>query len=108
MLRIRLLSGEALADIPLVSDVRGLKRRLNLLHGMPTRFRQRLLLGGSPLDDSTSLDVEMDLELVLLTYCDSSQPAADQLVTAAANGSIPEALLAKPVNCNPNVPTLKP
>ena len=49
-----LLSGEAVVKIPLeeVVDVRALKQRLNMLHGLPNRFRQRLLFRGRPLDDS--------------------------------------------------------
>ena len=58
MLRIRMMSGEEVASMPAVelSDVRTLKQQLNWLHGLPSRFRQRLFLCGTPLDDSANLD----------------------------------------------------
>ena len=45
MLRITQLSGEELTSLPLaeLSDVKALKQRLHQQHGMPPRFRQRLL-----------------------------------------------------------------
>ena len=93
MLRIRMLSGEDVVSIPVgeVIDVRAMKQRLNALHGLPNRFRQRLFLGGSPLDDSAALSSPADLELVLLTHADATQTQVDELVTAAANGSTTEA-----------------
>ena len=89
MLRIRALSGEEVASIPVeeLTDVRELKLKLHRLHGFPTRFKQRLFLRGDPMDDSAELDSPMDLELVLLTFFDASQAEAAELVTAAANGS---------------------
>ena len=94
MLRIRLLSGADFASIPVaeLADVRALKQRLNRLHGLPTRFRQRLLLRGCPLDDSAKVDSPMDLDLILLTHSDSSPAQADELATAAATGSTSQAV----------------
>ena len=68
MLHIRMLSGTRVASIPVeeLSDVRSLKQTLNLFHGFPPRFRQRLFLRGDPLADAAKLDSPLDLELVLL------------------------------------------
>ena len=45
MLRIRKLTGEEVASLPLaeLSDVKMLKQRLHQQHGLPPCFRQRLL-----------------------------------------------------------------
>ena len=53
MLQVRMLSGEMVTSIPVeeIHDVKSLKLRLNQLHGLPPRFRQRLLLSGVPLED---------------------------------------------------------
>ncbi|OLQ04700.1 Cleavage and polyadenylation specificity factor 73 [Symbiodinium microadriaticum] len=78
-----------------LSDVRSLKRQLSQLKGLPPRFRQRLFgcgSRGSPLDDDMKLDSPTDLELVLLTYSVASPAEADELVTAARDGSITEAV----------------
>ena len=65
LLRITQLSGEELTSIPLaeLSDVRALKQRLHRQHGLPPRFRQRLLQEGSTLDDDVKLDSVMDLQV---------------------------------------------
>ena len=78
-----------MASIPVeeLTDVRSLKQQLNRVHGFPTRFRQRLLLGDKPLADSTLLDSPMDLALVVLMHSAASQAQLDELVAAAANGS---------------------
>eukprot|EP00439_Symbiodinium_sp_Y106_P026427 s1775_g3.t1 len=70
MLRIRMLSGDALTSIPLkeVQDVRCVKLHLHRLHGCPSRFRQRLLLHGERLADAVKLESTMELDLVLLTF----------------------------------------
>ena len=70
MLRIRMLSGAEVASIPVedLSDVRALKQTLHMFHSLPPRFRQRLVLRGDPLDDTTRLDSPLDLELVLMEY----------------------------------------
>ena len=77
-LRVRMLSGEAVASIPSeeledVNDARSLKQRLHRLHGLPPRFRQRLFHCGRPLEDMDTLDPPMDVELVLLTPAIASQ-----------------------------------
>ena len=98
MLRIRMLSGEDVASIPVgeVIDVRAMKQRLNALHGLPNRFRQRLICQGSPLDDSATLSSPADLELVLLPHSDATETQVVELVTAAAKGSTTEASFARP------------
>ena len=65
MLRITQLSGEELTSLPLteLSDVRALKQRLHRQHGLPPRFRQRLLQEGQTLDDGVKLDSVMDLQV---------------------------------------------
>ena len=57
MLRIRKLSGEEVASVPFaeLSDVKSLKQRLHQHHGLPPRFRQRLLHKGNTLDDADRL-----------------------------------------------------
>ena len=68
MLQVWLLSGEAVASIPVeeICDVKDLKRRLHRLHGLPPRFRQRLLVDGKDVGDCVTLHSPMDLDLVLL------------------------------------------
>ena len=46
MLRVRMVSGQEVASVSAeeVGNVRGLKRRLHQLFGLPPRFRQRLAL----------------------------------------------------------------
>ena len=80
-----------------LSDVKALKQQLNRAHGLPTRFRQRLFLCGSPLDDSAPLNSPMELELVLLSYSATSQTQAEaeELATASASGSMTEVRLDK-------------
>eukprot|EP00439_Symbiodinium_sp_Y106_P031428 s4676_g3.t1 len=58
MLHITLLSGAEIAHVPLVelADVKALKQQLHAHHGLPPRFRQRLLYEGERLDDSVKLD----------------------------------------------------
>ena len=97
MLRIRMLSGEEVAGMPVeeLNDVKELKQQLNRLHGLPTRFRQRLFVCGSPLDDSAPLDSPMDLELVLLSYSATSETQAEELTTASTEGSMTKVRLGK-------------
>ena len=96
MLRIRMLSGDEVVDIPVreLSDVKSLKKRLQQVHGLPPRFRQRISSRGSILEDTAKLDSSMDLELVLLPCSVASQAQADELVTATHSAS--EADLPKP------------
>ena len=81
MLCVRMLSGEELAKVPLdeVSDVRSLKQHLHQLHGLPPRFRQRILLHGQRLDDATRIDSSQELEIVLLTYTAASDQDLENL-----------------------------
>ncbi|CAE7471533.1 unnamed protein product [Symbiodinium sp. CCMP2456] len=70
MLRItNLVSGVQLTSLPLteLSDVKDLKQHLNQQHGLPPRFRQRLLHEGAALDDAVKLDTAFHLKLVAAT-----------------------------------------
>ncbi|CAE7204087.1 ANKRD50 [Symbiodinium sp. CCMP2592] len=109
MLRIwSAMSGKELASIPAekVDDVRALKLLLHSEHGLPPRFRQRLVylnsVSDGVLDDFVKLDSPMDLQLVLIPYVQSSQTDADKLAAAAADGSLSEveAKLQKPQDPN--------
>ena len=92
MLRVRMLSGEEVDRLPVgeLSDVKELKLRLHQLHGLPTRFRLRLLRDGKCMDDSVMLDSPMDLDLVLLAYSAASQEQHSSLWAAADSGSATE------------------
>ena len=87
-----MLSGEAVTSIAVeeICDVRGLKRRLHQLHGLPPRFRQRVLAHAQDLEDSVPLDSPMDLDLVLLSFTDVSESQGDNLVDAARRGFMVE------------------
>eukprot|EP00439_Symbiodinium_sp_Y106_P004228 s195_g1.t1 len=102
MLRVRTLAGEEVASIPVMelSDVMALKQQLHRLHGLPTRFRQRLFHGSNLLEDAAKLDSPLDLDLVLLPYVAAPQSGVDELATAAKNGLAAEveALLQQPQN----------
>ena len=94
MLRIRMLSGEEVSvPVQEVSCVREVKRRLHQLHGLPPRFRQRLILHGTNLDDAYELDSPLELELILQSFSGSgaSQKQADELVAAAGAGLVGKA-----------------
>ena len=88
-----MMSGQEVATIPFAEsgEVRALKQRLHRLHGIPSRFRQRLLCCGDALDDSVKLDSPMDLELVLLAYSTASKTQGIKLLSAAEIGSASEA-----------------
>ena len=92
MLQVRLLSGEAVTSIPVeeICDVRSLKQLLTQLHGLPPRFRQRVLAHGKDLEDSATLDSPMDLRLVLLSFTDVPQSQVDDLTAIAQQGSMTE------------------
>ena len=75
-----------------VSNVRAVKRRLQKLHGLPSRFRQRLIFQGTILDDDDDkLESSLDLVLVLQPFSIASQTQADELVAAAEDGSVDKA-----------------
>ncbi|CAE7942703.1 unnamed protein product [Symbiodinium sp. KB8] len=92
MLRITLLSGEELIRLPLteLSDVKALKRRLHQHHGLPPRFRQRLFNNGEILDDDFQLDSAMDLQVLIVSFCDASQDQRRELCAAAMDGRLAE------------------
>ena len=95
MLRIRQISGEELTielREDLVSDVRALKQHLNQLHGLPSRFRQRLLLHGHCLEDTAALHSAMELELVVLAFIPEPSPdEVSKFIAAAGAGHLDEA-----------------
>ncbi|OLQ06164.1 Ankyrin repeat domain-containing protein 50 [Symbiodinium microadriaticum] len=81
--------------------VAALKRRLNVVHGLPSRFMQKLYRRGEPgksLDETAQVDSPMDLELVLVPYLTASETQADELLSAAEYGSASEveAILNRP------------
>ena len=88
MLRITLLSGEELTSLPLteLSDVKALKQRLHQEHGLPPRFRQRLLHEGKTLDDAVALD-SVGLQAVATTSSEASETERKQLAAAAEHSS---------------------
>ena len=96
MLRIRRISGEELAitlEEDLVPDVRALKQYLNQLHGLPPRFRQRLLLHGQCLEDTATLPPGMELELAVLAFMPNrSTYEVQEFAAAARAGDYDEAL----------------
>ena len=93
MLRITLLSGEELTSLPLteLSDVKGLKQRLHQQHGLPPRFRQRLLHEGNALDDAVKLDSAMDLQVLIVAFSEVSEQQWRELYGAAASGNVAKA-----------------
>ncbi|CAE7235362.1 rsph10b, partial [Symbiodinium sp. CCMP2592] len=103
MLRITNLSGTHLANIPLVelSDVKALKQQLHKQHGLPPRFRQRILDEGKVLDDGIKLESPallevtsssvMDLQVLILEFCEASEEQKDQLWDAADENFVAEA-----------------
>ncbi|CAE7946390.1 Ankyrin repeat domain-containing protein 50 [Symbiodinium microadriaticum] len=121
MLHITQLSGEELARIPVaeIEDVRSLKLRLHQRHGLPTRFRQKLVHEGRNLDDDEKLDTAMDLTVLVLAFVeppvrpprlglngdpmDNLYPK-EILTDASVNGDVDEVeeLLSLPLD--PNVP----
>ncbi|CAE7950006.1 unnamed protein product, partial [Symbiodinium sp. KB8] len=82
--------------------VGALKERLCEVCGMP-RFRQRLFCGDAPLEDNARLDAAMDIQLVLLPFCDVPSPQLLDLKIAIRNGSVVE--VEKMLQCplDPNV-----
>ena len=103
MLQVRLLSGKEVAAMPVeeVRSVRDVKRRLHQLHGLPPRFRQRLMLQGSEqnLDDADALDSPMDLALVVVPFSSPSEAQVNELVAAAKHGSVDEAAVSRNAPC---------
>ena len=81
MLRVGKLSGEEVASIPIVqlSDVKTLKQRLHQQHGLPPRFRQRLLHEGNTLNDAVKLDSVMGLQVVASMASDTSESERTEL-----------------------------
>ena len=69
MLHVWKASGEELLALPVqgLSDVKQLKRDLQPRCGF-SRFRQRLLHEGMPLNDDDRLEAPMDIQLVLVAY----------------------------------------
>ena len=81
MLRVAKLSGDEVASIPIeqLSDVKTLKQRLHQQHGLPPRFRQRLLHEGKTLDDAVKLDSVVDLQVAASMASDASEKERTEL-----------------------------
>ena len=71
-----------------VSCIREVKQRLHQRHGLPPRFRQRLVLEGANLDDAANIDSPRELELVVLPLSSPSLIDTNELVAAAVDGSV--------------------
>ncbi|CAE7845041.1 ANK1 [Symbiodinium microadriaticum] len=112
MLRVRLmssgllvltLSAEEFDDLTEKdgSSVKTLKLHLSSLTGQP-RFRQRLLQGGSILQEDAQLSLPTDLSLVLLTFAVPEADCLRKLSEAISNDDEKgvESFLQKP--CDPN------
>ena len=84
------MSGEELTITlgdDVVPDVRALKQHLNQLHGLPPRFRQRLLFHSKCLEDTATLQPGMELELVMLAFIPNpSLDEVQELIAAARAG----------------------
>ena len=91
MLQISRMSGEGLTIVleDLIRDVRALKQHLNQRHGLPPRFRQRLLFQGQCLEDTAILHSGMDLELAVLAFLPTPSPdEVQELLAAAGSGHV--------------------
>ena len=86
-----------------LNDIRGLKQLLNQRHGIPLRFRQRLLFREEILEDTAMLHAPMDLHLVLLPLADITQDQANKVVAAARNGTIVKVEQMLHKGCDPNL-----
>ena len=94
-LRVIQLSGEQVAAVPgeELRNVKALKQRLHQRHGMPPRFRQRLLLNGTEatLDDHAKLHASMVLQILRLPFRSASYADVVELNFAAARRDPAEA-----------------
>ncbi|CAE7773104.1 ANKRD50, partial [Symbiodinium necroappetens] len=93
-----------------LSDVREVKQRLHQQHGLPPRFRQRLLQGGNILDDAVKLDTPMDLQVLIVPFPESrlDDQSSIELCEAAARGQLAEVetLLQLPVDPDASMPLM--
>ena len=103
MLHVWGVAGEKVATIAVqeLGDVLSLKRRLHKLCGLP-RFRQRLLQSGTALQDETSPDTDLEVQLLLLPFQDIPQRDVDTFISAAADGEVArlEEMLQLPIDPN--------
>ncbi|CAE7447332.1 unnamed protein product [Symbiodinium natans] len=88
-LRVFKTSGEELVSTSAeeVGSVRELKLRVRALCGLP-RFRQRLLHEGVVLEDDTRLESRMDIQLVLLNFCEATEEEEDELTAAVKSHDV--------------------
>ena len=102
MLRIWRISGQELPAVSMekVLDVRDLKASLRSLHGFPMCMQQ-LLHKGNSLDNSTKLDVTMDLQIVLRAP-ESEREAELELLEACSQGYLKIASLLLEAGANKN------
>ena len=90
MLRVWKASGEELVAISNKElTVRALKKQLQGYCGLP-RFRQRLLLDGTNLQDNESLDfpTDRDLQLVMLGFVGTSDEQVDDMEAAISEDCV--------------------
>ena len=92
MLRVTKLSGEFLASFPVsqLSDVKALKQRLHRQHGLPPRFRQRLLYESNVLNDAIKLESVLDLQAAATMTSEGCDDEQRHLAAATKHGSVGE------------------
>ena len=103
MLRVWKASGEELLSMPPAEagTVRTLKQRLSPLCGA-SRFRQRLLCEGRNLEEDVSFTAPLDLQLVVLPFCSTTEEEVDNLIDLVIYGSLHdvESVLQRPQDPN--------
>ena len=85
---------------------KALKRRLHQQHGLPPRFRQRLLHEGNALDDAVTLDslaAVMDPEVVATSSSEASEKSGE-LAVACKRGSAGEGALKRRLDSEDGLP----
>ncbi|CAE7863587.1 ANKRD50 [Symbiodinium necroappetens] len=104
MLRVMPLSGEEVATIPFseLTDVKFLKQRLHLQHGLQPRFRQRLLYEGNTLDDAVRLDSITDLDSASVAF--PEEPAKTKRPPASEQISVGDAALKRQLDPGGSLP----
>ena len=103
MIRVRRVTGEELAAIPVeeLSDVASLQRWLRAKHGMPVSLQQ-LLHDNRKLEDHDMLGAPMELQLILATTAQDTE-AKDELYEAASAGEVEVVRILLQSGVGPNV-----
>ena len=111
ILRVFQTSGEELTSISAdkVGSVQELKRRLHGFCGVP-RFRQRLLHEGVVLEIGMRLESSMDIQLVLLNFCEATEEQEEELIAAAdsCNAARVEQILQRPQSPDTSLEAMTP